>query len=88
MCQDFPTGIKIFVLVILTICTCDLDHLWNWSLSGGICVSQTHLVFQIAVSIKAREIHSKRGQIEDYVGVAMVQVSYLIFFYWFAIDTR
>ena len=31
---------------------------------------------QIVVSIKAGEIDFKRGQIEDYVGVAMVQVSY------------
>ena len=41
-----------------------------------------YLIFrflQIAVSIKAREIHFKRGQIEDYVGVAIVQVSYCIF---------
>ena len=31
---------------------------------------------QIDVSLKAREIHLKRGQSEYYVGVAMVQVSY------------
>ena len=26
------------------ICPCDLSHLWNWPI-GGICVSQTHLVY-------------------------------------------
>ena len=38
------------------------------------------------VSIKAREIYFKRDQSEDYVGVTMVQVSYRIFFDWFATD--
>ena len=42
---------------------------------------------QLALSIKAREIHFKHGQIKDYVGMAMVQVSYRYIFYWFAIDT-
>ena len=34
------------------------------------------LYFQIAVSLKTREIHFKRGQSEVYVGLAMKQVRY------------
>lgn len=26
------------------ICSCDIDHLWNWIMEGGFSVSQTHLV--------------------------------------------
>ena len=34
------------------------------------------LLLQVAVSIKAQEVHFKQGQSEDYVFAALVQVSY------------
>ena len=32
--QDLPTGINLFY-------PCDLDHLWNWPLSGHLCFTNT-----------------------------------------------
>ena len=38
------------------ICPCDLGHIWNWPLSGGIFVSQTHFVYTNLLA-KIQEIH-------------------------------
>ena len=45
--QDLSTGVK-------NIFPCDFGHIQDWPLPGGICVSQTHLVY--TVDIKSTDI--------------------------------